>query len=354
MIKLLTDTIRVSYDELMELAVKVMRKVGCDEEEAEAVALNVVEAEARGIHSHGVARLKRYSSHIQQGLIVPGRKPVTVYETPISAVWDGMHGVGQYISTKAMERAISKADMYGIGIVTVRDSNHFGFAGIYAEMAVKRDMIGIALSNTAPLCVPTFASEPLLGTNPIAVAIPTTGKYPFLLDIATAVISRGKVELYSRLGRKLPIGWIIDREGRDVVDPDLALQGLATQQALVLPVGGKGEELGGHKGYGLALLVELLTAGISLGSPSYDTYKERGKIAHTFMAIKLELFGQVEHVKAHFQDILDRIRNANRLPNADRIYVHGEKEYEERERAIKEGITIERNVLEMVKDMVKG
>ena len=348
----IAEGVKVSYDELMDVSTRIMKKVGCSDEEAYSIALNVVEAEARGIHSHGVARLKRYTDHIKAGLIVPGREPKEVYSTKVSAVWDGNHGVGHYISMKAMERAVEMAKEHGFGIVTIRDSNHFGFAGIYAEMAVKHDMIGVAMCNTAPLTAPTHSSEPLLGTNPIALAIPTAGKYPFLMDMATAEISRGKVELYSRLGKELPRGWVINRRGEDVIDPNEALKGLADKTAMGLPVGNKGELLGGHKGYGFMLMVELLTSGISMGTPSYDTYKGKGRIAHTFIAMDLGLFGDVDEVKAHVESILERIRNSKPLPGEARVYVHGEKEYEERERALREGITVETKVMDMIKGML--
>jgi len=334
--------VRVKAKDLEDFAVKVMKTVGCDEKRANIVAEVLVEADMRGISSHGVARLKRYVDHIRTGIIDPKAEPVVIFETPVSIVVDGRNGVGQYISYVSMEKTLKKAKENGICITAVRNSNHYGIAGYYAEMASKEGMIGISLTNTAPLVVPTFSKEALLGTNPIAFAFPLPNNHILLVDMATSVVPRGKLEVYSRLRKDIPEGWAVDETGRVTRDPDRVLLNVKEKKGGgLLPLGGEGETFGGHKGYGLALMVEILSAGLSLGSFSYETYTNAGRISHFFAVMDISLFGGPKEIEGHVFKLVERLKNAEKAEGAERIYVHGEKEYEKREKSLRAGVEID-------------
>lgn len=335
------QTVQMDYRDLTIFAARVMQATGCDEKRAKLVAEVLVEADSRGIASHGVARLRRYVNHIAQGLIDPASEPVVVQETPLSVTVDGNAGVGQYVANFAMRKAIAKAQETGVGLVAVRNSNHFGIAGYFAEQCVHHGMLGIVLSNTGPYVVPTNGKSPILGTNPLAVAFPTSKGSPVLVDMATSVVPLGRLETYSRRGLSIPQGWAVDQTGRSVTNPDQVLSDLKDNgTGGILALGGEGEVFGGHKGFGLALLVELLTAGLAQGNWSAETYRERGLICHFFCALRLDLFGDPIAIIKHITSIIDQIRNSERADGAERIFIHGEKEYEARTRSLVEGVTL--------------
>lgn len=345
---------RVKREELLDFAFRVMKKIGCDEDKARIVADVLVEADMRGINSHGVARLRRYVNHIREGIIDPSGEPEIVYETPVSAVVNGHNGVGQYIAKFSMRKAIEKARVFGVGMIIVRNSNHHGIAGYYAEMATSERMVGISLSNTSPMLVPTFSKEALLGTNPIAFAFPRNERYPILVDMATSVVPKGKLEVYSRLNRPVPVGWAVDESGCATTDPQRVLTNMNERRGGgLLPLGGAGEEFGGHKGYGLALIVELLSAGLSLGSFSFDTYMGKGKVAHFFAAIDLSLFGDPQDIIKHVEKLVKRLKSAKKAEGAERIYLHGEKEYEQREESLKLGVEIDEPTRHLLKNLAE-
>lgn len=332
---------KVSNEKLLDFTIRVMKKIGCDDERAKVVSEVLVEADMRGISSHGVARLKRYIDHVKEGIINIAGEPKVIFETPLSLVVDGNNGMGQYIAKKSMRKAIEKAEKQGIGIVAVRNSNHFGIAGYYAEMAAKMNLVGISLTNAAPLVVHTFSKEALLGTNPIAFAFPTNGKYPILIDMATSVVPRGKLEVYYRQNKKIPVNWAVNETGHSTTDPERVLSNLKNRKnGGLLPLGGEGEKFGGHKGYGLALIVELLTSGFSLGAFSYETYKGKGKITHFFAALNPSIFGNAESIKEHITNLINTLKSAEKANVEKTIYVHGEKEYERREKSLIYGIEI--------------
>ncbi len=341
-----------SYEKLYEFSKKVMLSIGCREKEAEIVAEVLIEANARGIHSHGIARLKRYIDHIEKGIITPKEEPSILFETPISAWIDGRGGVGQYIAQKAMSLAIEKAERSGVGFVSVRNSNHYGIAGYYSEMAAKKGLIGISTTNSAPLVVPTFGREALLGTNPISFAIPLSDRDPILVDMATSVVSRGKIEVYNRLGKKLPSGWAVDENGNTALEPDKVLYNLKERKGGgLLPLGGEGELMGGHKGYGLMLLVELFTGGLSLGEYSFDTYKGKGNISHFFGALDPAIFGDKTQIASHIAELITKLKDSPKATGCDRIYIHGEKEYEKRKYSLENGIELDDVTCGMLKDI---
>ncbi len=209
---------RVDAQALKRFVAGVFEGLGVPPEDAEITADVLVEADLRGINSHGVARLPRYVKGLREGLIEPQAEVKVVRETPATALLDGGNGLGQVVGVRAMERCIRKAEEVGAAFVSVRNSNHYGIAGYYAMMALPHDMIGVSLTNSRPLVVPTFGKRAMLGTNPISVAVPTKDERPFVLDMATSIVPMGKVEVAHRKGEPLPLGWAVDGEGRPTTD----------------------------------------------------------------------------------------------------------------------------------------
>ena len=345
----MTDTRTIRAEQLKSFAESLMLETGCNEVESKAVAQVLVEADLRGIFSHGTARLRRYVDHIASGIIKPNSEPKLIFESKLAAVYDGRGGVGQRIASIAMEKAVACAAKCGIGFCSVRNSNHYGIAGYYAEKATEKGFIGVSTTNTAPLVVPTYSREPVLGTNPIAASFPLNGK-TFLLDMATSVVPRGKLEVYDRLSKEMPDGWAVDENGNSTNNPTVTLKALLNKLGGILPLGGLGEMFGGHKGYGLSLLVELLTAGLSQGKYSKETYNERGENCHFFGAIDLAIFGDREEIARSFTRIVDEVVNSEKANGQSKIYYHGEKETLKRLESLEKGVELD---LKTVKSLDK-
>jgi LDH2 family malate/lactate/ureidoglycolate dehydrogenase len=271
-----------------------------------------------------------------------------VTETPTTVLIEAGGGLGQPVSYRAMETAIDKAKMSGTGFATVRNSNHFGIAGYYAMMALEHDCIGISMTNAAVLVVPTFGRDAMLGTNPISVAAPAGEEWPFVLDMATSTVPRGKLEVYHRLEKPIPLGWATDENGTPTEDTGGVLDNLKRRVGGgLLPLGGAGELLGGHKGYGLTLLVDVLCGvlpGAAYANLVYPKDAEGNPlpsaIGHFFGAWRVDAFRPVEDFKATMDDLQRRLKNAPKAEGQDRVYIHGEKEYEETERNARHGIPL--------------
>ncbi|MDR2404791.1 MAG: Ldh family oxidoreductase [Deltaproteobacteria bacterium] len=338
-------TEKLDFNELTKLTASILEKgYGYSEDEANITATVLVEADARAIASHGVSRLAFYRQNIEQGHAHPGRTPEVVHETPSSFVVNGNGGVGCYIADFTVKKTIEKAKTQGVCFSSVRNSNHYGIAGYWAELIAKEQMIGMAFTNTYIAGVPTFGNLRILGTNPIAVAIPQGDDGLFLLDMATTTVTHGKVELYDRRKRPMPHGWVVDELGKVVTDAT-AFEKTFYESNLGghLYLGGEGEESGGHKGYGLALLVELLCSGLSMGASSMLTYPKggNGELTHFFSAQRLDLFGDPKELMAHMGKILDSIRESGKAEGYERIYIHGEKEAEARKEAMEHGVFLD-------------
>ncbi|MDH5483517.1 MAG: Ldh family oxidoreductase [Candidatus Bathyarchaeota archaeon] len=341
------DTLKVFCSEALE-------RLGVSHENAQITANVLVEADLRGIESHGVARLRRYVSGIQQGIMQPKANPKLIEETLNTATIDGDGGLGQPTSYRAMERAIIKARKHSLGFVAVRNSNHFGIAGYYAMMALAHDMIGVCTTNSEVLVVPTFARNAILGTNPIAIAIPAAKERPFMLDMSTSTVTRGKLEVYARMEKSIPINWATDEKGVATNDPARVLQNIIRRVGGgLLPLGGASEETGGHKGYGLALAMEIFSAVLpgALYADRVYPKNENGKplpsgIGHFFGAMRIDAFRPKEGFKRDMDDLIRRLKTAQKAKGADRIYIHGEKEFENAERLAKQGIPLSPKIVE--------
>ncbi len=340
-------TVRVPVEVMRRFMVEMFVALGTPEEDAGICADVLTAADIRGISSHGANRLKMYYDWIKQGIISPTTRFEIVHQTPTTAVVDGHYGLGHVIGHRAMELALEKARDYGLGAVAVRNSSHFGIAGYYALMAAEAGMIGLTVTNARPSVAPTFSVEPMLGTNPIAFACPTDEEFPFCFDAATSISQRGKIEVLARLGKPTPAGWVIGRDGELATDTEAILRGIPKGEYALLPLGGAGEELGGHKGYGLAVMVEILSAALQGGAFLKDLsgFDEQGnprhhRLGHFFLAIDIEHFLPLGEFRRTAGAILRALRAAERAPGAERIYTAGEKAHLRMQRIRREGVPI--------------
>lgn len=352
---------RFQVEKVKSFCSEALERLGVSREDGQIVARVLVEADLRGIESHGVARMSRYVNGIQQGMMRPKAKSKIIRETLNTATIDADAGLGQPVSCRAMQLAIAKAREHSIGFVAVNNSNHFGIAGFYAMMSLSEDMIGICTTNSEVLVVPTFARNALLGTNPIAIAIPAGKERPFVLDMSTATVTRGKLEVYARLEKPIPLNWATDETGIASEDPGHVLQNIIKRAGGgLLPLGGSLEESGGHKGYGLALAVEIFSAVLPGALYANKVYpkNEQGKplpsgIGHFFGAIRVDAFRPKDEFKRDMDDLLQRLKNAPKAVGAKRVYIHGEKEFEEAERLATHGIPLNGKVVEELKTIAK-
>jgi len=281
-----------------------------------------------------------------------------VREGPTTAVIDGHNGLGQVIACRAMRMAIDKAKQYGLGMVAVRNSNHYGIAGYYPLMAVEEDMIGITGTNARPSIAPTFGVENMLGTNPLSFAMPSDEPFPFFLDCATSVTQRGKIETYAKAGKDVPAGWVIDEKGASETDSKQILKDLMSGKATLTPLGGIEEETAGYKGYGYATVVEILSAALQQGSfmKMLLGFKDGRQVpyclGHFFMAIDIKAFTEVGDFKKTTGDILRALRASRKMPGAERIYTAGEKEYLVWEKRKNTGVPLNAELQNEIRQMI--
>jgi L-2-hydroxycarboxylate dehydrogenase (NAD+) len=310
----------------------IFEHLGLSEDDAHATADVLVAADARDIPSHGVARLWRYVNGLKNGVMIPNAPIEVLMDTPTSLVIDAHGAMGASVSVSAMEQIIGKAHTSGAAFATIRDSNHFGIAGYYAMMAMKEDMLGLAMTNTAALGVPTFGRQVMFGTNPIAFAAPADAERGFVLDMATTVVTRGKIEVYDRLGKSLPSGWAVGKTGSPATDARVILNDMFHRAGGgIMPLGGDGELLGGHKGYGLAIMVDILCAvlcGAPFGPSIADTATSSGRVSHFLGAIRIDTFRDPAGFRQDMDRLLQDLRNCPPAEGAERVYFAGQKEFE--------------------------
>ncbi len=338
-------------DELKHFMFTAFSKLGVPGEDAEKCADILITSDLRGIESHGIGRLRMYVDRIHAGLIETVSKPEIVRESPTTAVVDGHHGIGMVIGHYSMSMAIKKAEEFGMGSVAVRDSTHFGIDGYYPLMAINAGMIGMSFTNARPSVAPTFSTQPVLGTNPIAFGAPSDEEFPFLFDAATSITQRGKIEVLHREEKPIKAGWVVNNEGNLVDDPDQVLADLVSGEAALLPLGGMGEDLGGHKGYGLSAMVEIFSSALQSGAflSALSGLDENGKptrfrVGHFFMAINVESFVDLPQFKVNIGNLLRELRASKKAPGQTRIYTAGEKEYLNTQRIKKDGVPINENL----------
>lgn len=344
------NSINYSYEQLKLFCTDAFLKFGFSEEESDIIVDVLLTSDLYGIESHGMQRLVRYHKGIEKGLIKVDAKPEVVFETPVSAVIEGHDGMGQLIGHKAMTIAIEKAKKVGMAVVTVRNSNHYGIAGYYAKMACKEGLIGMSMTNSEAIMVPTFGKLAMLGSNPIAVAMPAE-PYDFFFDASTTVVTRGKLEIYNKLSKPLPDGWALNSGGKGSTDAADVLKNIVAKAGGgIMPLGGETEQTGSHKGYGYGMLCEIFTSILSMGLTSNHTHiGGKGGTCHGFIAIDPAVFGNAEEIKEHLSTLLRELRESPKADGADRIYTHGEKEVFAYADRLENGIAVNVNtVAEMV------
>ncbi|MCE1253033.1 MAG: Ldh family oxidoreductase [Anaerolineae bacterium] len=355
------EKVYIPVEIMQNFMVDVLAGVGMPRPEAETAAEVLISSDLRGVESHGIGRLKMYYDRIRAGTIKATTEFEIVKEGPATAVVDGHYGMGHVIGVRAMQMAIDKARTYGMGSVAVRNSTHFGIDGYYPLMAVKAGMLGMSFTNARPSIAPTFGVKPMLGTNPIAFGAPTDEECPFLYDAATSITQRGKIEVANRAEKDVPEGWVIDQEGQFVTHPADILKAFDQSSNALLPLGGAGELLGGHKGYGLATMVEILSASLQTGAFLYGLsgFDPQGNkipltVGHFFMAIDVEHFVPLDEFKATTGHILRELRASTLAPGQTRIYTAGEKEFENEKVVRARGIEVNPNLQKDMKAMQMG
>jgi len=330
----------INFGYMKQFMKEVFLSYGVPEDRAETCSEVLIEADKRGIDSHGLGRLKPiYCDRIDQGILSPSKPIDILKETETTAMIDGNLGLGLYIGPYCMDMAIAKAKKYGVGFVACKNSTHYGIAGYYATMATDAGCVGFTGTNARPSIAPTFGVEPMLGTNPLCFGIPSTDEFPFVIDCATSVNQRGKIEKYARDGTATPQGVVIDNDGIERTDTEGILRDMVLGKCALTPVGGAGDKMAGYKGYGWATVVELLSIAFQSGPFGEDVCgvdRKTGKpipmpLGHFFLAIDIEALCPLETFKENSGKLLTALRGSRKSPaGPGRIWTAGEKENDER------------------------
>jgi LDH2 family malate/lactate/ureidoglycolate dehydrogenase len=335
----------VPAGKLVAFCIACFEKLGLSPQNARLTAENLIFANLRGVDSHGVIRMKIYAERLRAGGFKPGARPKVVSEHESSALIDARHGVGQVAASAAMELAIAKAEKTGAAVVSVRNSNHFGASAFYAMQALEHGMIGFASTNAGPTMAPTGGREGRLGNNALAVAVPA-GKFPpIVLDMATGAVAWGKIFVAQQEKRKIPATWALDRNGAPTDDPNAA-----AHQGLIQP-------FGGYKGYGLSLLIDILTGVLSGGGFSthvrtlYQQIESPSHIAHTCAALRIDAFMPLAEFRQRMDEIIQLMHSCPAAPGVERIFVPGEIERETEHRRRAGGIPLNAGLQEELKTL---
>jgi LDH2 family malate/lactate/ureidoglycolate dehydrogenase len=351
----MADSVLVGDARLQEFLTAALVAMRMPRERAEATARLMVRTDLRGVDSHGIDMLPRYHELWEQGFIVMEGDPVVVRDFAATALYDGAKGLGHYVSSLAMRLAIDKARTYGIGIVTVRNSGHFGAAANYSMMALEHDMLGLATTNSPYVAmVPTFGRVPKLSTNPISFAAPAGVHAPFVLDMATTTVAVGKLRVASRWGKAIPAGWALDEQGDPTTDPDVAMK-----HRHLSPLGGS-RELGGHKGYGLGMMVDILS-GVLPGAVYGDLFQRTDRaerrvqdVGHCFAAVDIARFRPLPEFKRDMDDMFESVKRTPPAEGQARVLVAGEPEAECEVRRRREGIPVSNTLLALCNGIAKS
>lgn len=333
---------RYDYEKLFKLTQEVYIKYGYSEKDSKKIADVILTADRFGVESHGVNRFTLYPHGIDIGRIKVNVHPQIAKETPISAIIDAGDGMGQLAGIMGMELAIKKAKEIGVGMVAVRNSNHFGIAGYYSMMAAKQGLMGVAMTNAEPTVVPTFGRRPIMGTNPIAVTVPANPTF-FHMDFATSVVTNGKMEVSAKQEVPIREGLLVDENGVVSIDPNKFLEIRRTKSmGGLMPLGGVGTDFSGHKGYGLGVLVDIMTGVFSHGAVSTGVrvVPEKDKCSHFFAALDYGIWGDKSEFEDQLSNYLQSIRDSEKAVGQDRIFTHGEKEKETEQDVILHGVKV--------------
>lgn len=335
----MTDEIRVNFEDLQTFSADLFQATGMDQEDAAFCARSLVDTNLWGIDSHGVLRVPIYVKRLQAGSCNPNPDIKTVKSAITLEVLDGDDGAGQIVGREAMARAIELAKTYNVGFVGAIRSNHFGAAATYTRMAVEEGMIGIAMTNVVQNVVAPGGSKPIIGNNPLSIAVPTYGEFPFVLDLSLSTVAGGKLLLASKKGEKIPLGWGTDRTGRPTDDPDKAFNGF------LLPVGG-------YKGLGLAYAVEILT-GVITGGVFLDAMKGMYKYpddpsltSHLMVAVNVAAIMDQDELQERMKTFIQTIHDSPMWDTSKEMLIPGEVEYTSMMKRKKEGIPLPNQLYE--------
>jgi LDH2 family malate/lactate/ureidoglycolate dehydrogenase len=337
--------VMVRHEQLENFCIKVLQKLGVPRDEAVITANTLLTANLRGVDTHGVLRLPLYAARLKGGALKPSVNLTTERETIATALLDGHDGIGQVISCRAMEMAIRKAREAGVSYVAVNHSNHFGAAAYYPMMALAHDMIGVALTNASPRLAPTGGVERLFGNNPWSIAVPTGQRPPVVLDMANSVVAAGKIRILQKEGKPIPEGWALNQYGEPTMDAGDALKGILLA-------------IGGYKGYGITLMVDLLTGVLADSNygprvKSLDQNIEPSGTAHSFMAIDLAAFTDAAAFKARMDAYIDEIKSSGKARGSEVIYLPGEPEHLRVRERMEKGIPLQAKVAEELRAIGK-
>lgn len=351
----------IDFDYMKQFMKDVFLSYDVPEERAETCSEVLIEADKRGIDSHGLGRLKPiYCDRIDAGILYPSRPINVLKETQTTALVDGNLGMGLYIGPHCMQMAIDKAKEYGVGFVCCKNSTHYGIAGYYSTMATDNDCVGLTGTNARPSIAPTYGVEPMLGTNPLTFGIPSNDPFPFVIDCATSVNQRGKIERYQREGKPTPRGAVVDQNGIERTDTEGILRDMQLGTCSLTPLGGAGTDLGGYKGYGWATVVELLSIAFQSGpfgeeicGVDRSTGKKKSMpLGHFFLAIHIPALCPIDTFKENTGTFLKALRDSKKSPKGPgRIWTAGEQEHDARVERIGQGGMKVPNALQ--KDMLK-
>ena len=327
-------------DKLKSFVSAVMEDAGLYKQHAEQFAESLLYAQMRGIGSHGLTRLATYYRRAKEGLVDPKAEPIILKDMPTLLLVDGNNNMGVSTATQIMDTCIDRAKEYGTCFAAIKGGNHFGCASFFAERAAEKGMIGFAFANGPVAMAAIGGKEPVLGTNPMAVAIPAAGRKPFVLDMATSVVARGKVALAAKEGREIPIGWGIDENGKDTTDPNAV--------KCVLP-------FGGPKGYGLALMIEVLCSCLSgalTGQTMGSFYDFSGKKQDSgFFVGAINAGGLMELFSENTAQLFDSVKSSQKADGVSEIFIPGEIEQRNYEKAQQQGITLSEPVLKELQQL---
>ncbi|HEY1236042.1 MAG TPA: Ldh family oxidoreductase [Candidatus Binatia bacterium] len=337
---------RINHEKLTRFVQAAFEKLGVPQADARIAAETLVAADLRGVDTHGVIRFNPdawYVKWLSEGSMTAKPHIRIVSETPSTALLDGDRGMGMVIGRRAMELAIEKAKSCGIGMVGVRNSRHYGMSAQYAMQALPHDMIGIAMTNAGRQVVPTFGREARFGTNPMCFAVPADKELPFVLDMATTTAAAGKLELAARLEKSIPTGWALDEKAQATEDPRVA-----QKARRLLPLGGSRDN-GSHKGYGLAVLVEIL-CGVLTGTVT-ALNSDQDPRGHFFGAIRIDAFRPVAEFKQDMDRLIRELKSTPPIEGQKRVYVAGEIEFEIAEERAERGIPLLPSVLKGLREV---
>lgn len=353
------DRPHVDWKKMNDFMIDAFAAYGVPRDEAAICADVLLEADRRGIESHGCNRFKPiYIDRFENGTLLPKTEIEVLKETPTTLVYDAHDGMGMVASYRMMESLIDKAKKNGMAGGAIRNSTHYGIAGYWATMASKEGLVGITGTNARPSIAPTFGVENMMGTNPLTFALPTDEEFPFCIDCATSVVQRGKIEYYARENEETPAGMVVTRDGSTMTDSEEILKALVSGEAALAPLGGIGDEMAGYKGYGYAAVVEILSAALAGGKfmkaltgVSEDGKPSKYHLGHFFFVVDPDAFMGREEFRKTAGEICRELRASQKAPGEERIYTPGQIAYltwlDRKDKGVPVGETVQREILEV-------